>query len=231
MAHATRQDAHDPGNRRDVDWQERAFDLLRGIAAYTGNDLVSSLARVVGRYPEARLDVAFNHKQIASKAWARDQLFETLGGRFERLWIMGGWYGVFAAMILDDRRFSVGEVASLDIDPTVAAVACLLNAKASAEGRFRAVTADMCDIEYTETPDLIVNTSCEHIRDLRSWLSRIPAGTNVLLQSNNYFAEPEHVSCMPSLAAFKEHAGLSRLLFAGELQLRKYIRFMLIGRS
>jgi hypothetical protein len=36
---------------------------------------------------------------------------------------------------------------------------------------------------------------------------------------------------MPSLAAFKEAAGLSRLLFAGELQLRKYIRFMLIGRS
>jgi hypothetical protein len=230
MAHATRQDAHDPCNRRDGDWRERAFDLLRGIAAYTGNHLVASLARTVTLHPLARLDEAFNHKQVASKAWARDQLFLSLGGHFERIVIMGGWYGVLAAMICDDPRFSVGEIVSFDIDPAVAAVAETLNAKALADRRFTAVTADMYALDYSEIPGLIINTSCEHLGDLRAWLDRLPLGTAVLLQSNDYFAEPEHINCMPSLAAFEKEAGLSELLYSGALPLKKYTRFMLIGR-
>src|SRR5207249_9680927 len=129
MAHATRQQAHGSGGGRDPEWPERGFDLLRGVAAYTGNDLVAALARTVARQPEARLEEAFNHKQVASKSWAREHLFLTLDGRFERMWIMGGWYGVLAAMIFDDPRYSVGEIVSFDIDPTVAAVAQTLNAK------------------------------------------------------------------------------------------------------
>jgi hypothetical protein len=222
MMHATRQ---------EMDWQERVFDLLRGVAAYTGNDLVGSLAFAVARHPEARLDEAFNHKQIVSKAWARDQLFLALGGLFERIWIMGGWYGVLAAMIFNDPRFSVGEITSFDIDPAVAAVAMTLNAKAAADGRFRAVTADMYGLDYAERPDLVINTSCEHVPDLGAWLDRLPKGTPLLLQSNNYFAEPEHINCMPSLAAFEKGAGLASLLYSGELALKKYTRFMLIGRS
>jgi hypothetical protein len=231
MAHATRQAAHNPASGRDEDWPGRIFDLLRGVAAYTGNDLVRSLARAVASHPAARLSEAFNHKQVASKAWARDQLYATLGGRFERIWIMGGWYGVLAAMILDDPRYQVAEIVSIDIDPSVAAVACTLNAGASADGRFKAWTANMYEIEYADGPDLIVNTSCEHVRDLRAWLDRLPKGTAVLLQSNDYFAEPEHINCMASLAAFKEAADLSELIYSGELKLKKYTRFMLIGRT
>jgi hypothetical protein len=221
MAHATRQ--ADPGED-----DERAFDLLRGAAAYTGNGLIAALARTVGRHPHARLDEAFNHKQVASKMWARDQLFATLGGRFERIWIMGGWYGVLAAMIFDDQRFSAGEIASFDIDPGVAAVALTLNAKAGS--RFKAITADMFAVDYSEPPDLVINTSCEHVADLGAWLDRLTRGTAVLLQSNNYFAEPEHINCMASLAAFEKAASLSTLLYSGELVLRKYTRFMLVGR-
>jgi hypothetical protein len=230
MAHATRQDAHNPGKIGDAGRDEQAFDLLRGVAAYTGNGLVAALARALGRHPGARLDEAFNHKQVACKAWARDQLFLSLGGRFERIWIVGGWYGVLAAMIFDDPRFSVGEIASFDIDPAVAPVALTLNAKAGA--RFKAITADMYAIDYAgpEGPDLVVNTSCEHVTDFGGWLDRLPSGTAALLQSNDYFAEREHINCMSSLAAFEKAASLSALLYSGELPLKKYARFMLIGR-
>ena len=80
------------------------------------------------------------------------------------------------------------------------------------------------------TPDLVVNTSCEHIADRRG-LARPPAARNpVLLQSNDYFGEPTHVNCVRlagrnSLAL----AGLSRLAFSGELPPKNYTRFMLIG--
>jgi hypothetical protein len=230
MNDATRSETAQTGNRNDAD-RDRMFDLLRGVAGFTQSELVADLARAFARHPDARLDEAFNHKQIASKMWARDRLFSALGGQFERIWIVGGWYGVLAAILFDDRRFSVGEISSYDIDPSVEAVATTLNAKAAAQGRFKAVTVDMYALDYRSKPDLIVNTSCEHVGDVRGWLDRLPAGTAVLLQSNNYFAEPEHINCVPSLSAFEEAAHLTNVLYAGGLTLKKYTRFMLIGRT
>lgn len=222
MTEATRPD--DAAN----DWHEHAFDLTRGIAAYTGSTLVAGLARVVGRHPEAAIANAFNHKQVASKMWARDKLFDSRGGRFDRVWILGGWYGVLAAMLFEDRRFAIGHVESIDLDPAVAEVARTLNHAAGA--RFSAVTADMYDLDYGRArPDLVVNTSCEHISDLRGWLDRLPAETEVLLQSNDYFAEPSHINSVASLDAFRAMARLSRVDFAGALPTRNYTRFMLIG--
>jgi len=75
-----------------------------------------------------------------------------------------------------------------------------------------------------------VNTSCEHITDLRGWLALIPRGTRVLLQSNDYFGEAEHINSQATLADFAAAAWLSQVDFAGSLYLRKYTRFMLIGR-
>lgn len=207
------------------------FDLLRGVAAYTERPLVAALAGTLARFPQARLDIAFNHKQVACKMWARDELHRALGGRFPSVWIVGGWYGVMAAMLFDDPRFEIGMVTSVDVDPNVGAVAAALNQAQAKAGSFRAVTGDMYALDYTHGhPDLVVNTSCEHIGDLAGWLRRLPAGTPVLLQSNDYAAEPSHVSIVRSQEEFARKAGLSQVLFSGSLQMRRYTRFMLIGR-
>lgn len=211
------------------DWHDDAFDLTRGIAAYTGSALIDGLARVVGKHPHAAIANAFNHKQVASKVWARDRLFDALGGRFRHILILGGWYGVLAAMLFDDRRFSLDRVESVDLDAAVAAVARTLNHAWSE--RFAASTGDMYALDYAATgADLVVNTSCEHIADVRGWLDRLPKGTQVLLQSNDYFAEPTHINCVPSVEAFAALAQLAETRFAGTLPTRKYNRFMLIGR-
>lgn len=210
------------------DWHEHAFDLTRGIAAYTGSNLVAGLARLVGKHPDAEIAVAFNHKQVASKLWAREKLFESGGGRFGQIWILGGWYGVLAAMLFDDSRFDIGLIRSIDIDPAVATVARTLNHAWSE--RFQTVTGDMYALDYAgSAPDLVINTSCEHIADVRAWLDLLPAGTRVLLQSNDYFSEPTHINCVPSVEAFAEMTGLARVDFAGALPARNYTRFMLIG--
>jgi hypothetical protein len=213
----------------EQDWHADAFDLARGIAAYTGSPLLKGVARVIGRYPQAAIANAFNHKQVACKTWARDRLFESAGGDFGRIWIVGGWYGVLAGMLLEDQRFTIGQIENSDIDPQVAAIARTLNEAFG--NRFRALTADMYRLDYMRLrPDLVVNTSCEHITDLRAWLSRIPSETRVLLQSNDYFAHPTHVACVNSLAEFEKLARLSHVEFAGELPQKNYTRFMLIGR-
>jgi hypothetical protein len=211
-----------------TDWHENAFDLMRGVAAYTGSPLLKGLAKVIARHPEADVGNAFNHKQVACKMWALDKLFESDGGRFGRIWVLGGWYGVLPAMLFNDARFDIAAIDSIDIDPEVGAVAVTLNRDAG--DRFRALTADMYALDYAAgRPDLVVNTSCEHIADLGAWLALLPRGTNVLLQSNDYFTEPTHINCVASLAAFEAMAALREIRFSGELPTKNYTRFMLIG--
>ncbi len=209
---------------------EFLFDLLRGLSALSGNRIIADLARVVADAPREDLSVAFNHKQIASKAWLRDQLFETFGGDHAHIWVLGGWYGVLSAMLLDDARFTIGRITTIDLDPACQPVAELLNRRALAEGRFAARSADMYDLDYAgDAPSLIVNTSCEHLADVPGWLARLAPGQRVVLQSNDYFAVPEHLSSVPDLAAFVAQAGLAQVAFKGALPSKNYTRFMLIG--
>jgi hypothetical protein len=217
------------GGRIRLDY---TFDLLRGAAEFTASPLIASLAKTIAAFPDAALDVAFNHKQIACKIWARNALFQHLGPSFGAIWVLGGWYGVMAAILLDDRRFAIGHIRSIDFDPAVAAVAHMLNAEASGAGRFSTSAADMYSLDYhapADRPDLVINTSCEHIPDLEGWLALLPPGMPVLLQSNNYATEPSHVNIVRSLDHFADTAALSRIVFAGELELRNYTRYMLIG--
>jgi hypothetical protein len=217
-----------PQDATTTDWQDSAFDVVRGLSAYTGSSLIAGLVGVMARHPEADVGNAFNHKQVACKIWARDMLFDSLGGTYGRIVVLGGWYGVLAGMLFDDSRFSIAWIDSVDIDDSVADVAKTLNAAAG--DRFHAVTQDMYALDYAGLDaDLVINTSCEHIANLRAWLSLLPPGTRVLLQSNDYFSEPTHINCVPSLEAFVAQAGLNRLDYSGSLPMKKYTRFMLIG--
>ena len=51
------------------------------------------------------------------------------------------------------------------------------------------------------------------------------------MQSNDYFACSEHVNCVRDLDAFEAQAPLRETLFAGERRMRRYTRFMLLGRK
>jgi hypothetical protein len=210
------------------------YDILRGVAALTGDAIVADLARLVGKGLPADLSIAFNHKQIASKRWLVDELSKVLPKPEGPIVALGAWYGVLGAMLLADERLEIAEVVSLDIDPGCAPVAEMLNHRHVAAGRFRAVTADMTSLDFARVeggrPGLVINTSCEHLPDVPGWLAGLPAGLPLLLQSNDYYREPDHRSCVPSLEAFKAQAGLSALWFAGALPTKNYTRFMLIGR-
>jgi hypothetical protein len=214
-------------------------DLLEGLALWHASDFQRDVLRTLSEHQVPGLGEALNKNQVASKQWLVDALREHAGTRFGHLVVLGGWLGVLAAMLLSDRRFTIGHVTSLDIDPRCAPVATTLNARHAAAGLFDAATRDMLDVDHAReyrgsepgAPDVIVNTSCEHLSDLGGWYRRLPAGRLVVLQSNDYFACDEHVSCVPDLSAFREQAPLREVLFAGERRMRRYTRFMLIGRT
>ncbi|MGL4729203.1 MAG: class I SAM-dependent methyltransferase [Bosea sp. (in: a-proteobacteria)] len=213
---------------------EEVHDLLRGIAAYHGSPLVADIANSVAAYPEAPFPAAFNPKQVASKAWALNALYESLGGEFNQITVLGGWIGILSAMLLNDPRFTLGSVDSLDLDPSCASVAQRLNQRFADQGRFKALTGDMYAHQWPAGvdlgQDLVVNTSAEHIPDPGLWAAGLPRGINVLVQSNNYRVMPEHISCVDSAAELSALLGLSKVVFAGEFVQRRYTRFMVIGQ-
>lgn len=210
-------------------------DLLEGLAIQSGSVLMRDVLAALSRHDEPAIGRAFNKNQIASKLWLVETLLAAAGPRHPRVLVLGGWLGVLGAVLLHDRRFAIDRIESLDIDPGCAPVATAINATHAAAGRFVATTGDMLDVDYGrgagERPaDLVINTSCEHLAAFDRWFAAIPAGQLLVLQSNDYTAVAEHVNCVPDLAAFQAQAPLAEVLFAGARRMRRYTRFMLIGR-
>ncbi len=170
---------------------------------------------------------AFWSGQLKSKEWLIQNLRPHVK-KFITIDIHGGWVGVLASMLFQSD-IPVINIRSVDIDPTCEPIAVNMNKLEEMVGKFRAVTADMCAIR--SDADVVINTSCEHITqdqyDL--WLSGMPLSSLIVLQSNNYNI-PEHVRTASSLEEFKTQSNLN-VLWAGELELPLYKRFMIIGRQ
>jgi hypothetical protein len=165
--------------------------------------------------------------QMKSKEWLCTELRKHVK-KFVTVDIHGGWNGVLASMLFQST-IPIKHIRSIDIDPTCESIAIMMNKGEEINGKFRAVTSDMCTIR--SDADVVINTSCEHITqdqyDL--WLNGMPYNTLFVLQSNNYEIE-EHVRIAKDLETFKQQCDIN-VLWAGELELPLYTRFMLIGRK
>jgi hypothetical protein len=174
--------------------------------------------------PMRTLD-AFWSGQMKSKEWLIDNLkpFVTKSSRIE---IHGGWVGVLASMIFQSE-IPVKYIASIDIDPLCEHIATMMNKIEEQDGRFKSITGDMCSVPVSG--DVIINTSCEHItqEQYELWLSRLPKGCIVVLQSNNYKI-PEHIRTASSLEEFKKQCHITEL-WSGTLKTQLYDRWMVIG--
>ena len=212
-------------------------DILEGLAIHSGSALQRDVLATLSRHDAPGLGTALNKNQVASKMWLAESLLASAGPAYPRVQILGGWVGVLGAVLLHDPRFTIGSIESVDIDPGCAPIAEALNATHVRAGRYAARTADMLTLDYGVSAgsgdrfDLVINTSCEHLADFGGWYDRIPAGQLLVLQSNDYFACGEHVNCVADLAAFRVQAPMRDVLFAGQRAMRRYVRFMLIGRK
>jgi len=176
--------------------------------------------------PKRTLD-AFWSGQLKSKEWLIDCLDEHIHYSV-RIDIHGGWVGVLASMIFQSN-IPVRYICSVDIDPTCEPIATMMNKIEEQDGRFRAITSDMCSVPVSG--DVVINTSCEHItqEQYEHWLARIPSESIIVLQSNDY-AIAEHVRIAETLEEFKKQSHLTEL-WSGTLQTQLYKRWMIIGRK
>jgi hypothetical protein len=173
---------------------------------------------------------AFWSGQLKSKEWLIESLtnFCPIKDNPVSIDIHGGWVGTLASLLFQSY-IAVKHIRSVDIDPTCESIATMMNKKEEIEGRFKAVTRDMCNTR--SDADIIINTSCEHITQEQYdvWLSGLPYNSLFVLQSNNYDI-PEHIRIANNLEEFKTQCGVN-VLWAGQLELPFYTRFMVIGRN
>ena len=170
---------------------------------------------------------AFWSGQFKSKEWLIDCLDEHVHFA-SSIDIHGGWVGVLASMIFQSN-IPVTTIRSIDIDPSCESIATIMNKKEEMEGKFRAVTSDMCELR--SDADIIINTSCEHITQdqFDLWKSGVPYNSLLVLQSNNYNIE-EHIRTAGSLEEFEMQSNIN-ILWSGILELPLYTRFMIIGKN
>lgn len=203
------------------------------------------IEKIKSQFPDANWNDCLSKGQIKSKLWVVDELKkvdEYMGVTF----IYGGWYGTLARILFDcDLKLKV--IRSFDIDESCQFIAETLNRSyVMDKWKFKATTVDIMDInkfpfiyrtprrngticELNETPDCIINTSCEHMDS--SWFKNIPKHTLIVLQSNNYDEIKEHINCDENIDEMKKKYPLTHIRYEGTLQLINYNRYMLIGRK
>jgi hypothetical protein len=215
--------------------------ILDGFSRYLESPFMADVTRTIIRYPDARFYVALNKNQMASKKWLIDELYRAQGGTLGTVYILGGWYGILSAMLLNDERIDIDCAVSFDMDSACEPIAAYMNRSRAEKNQFFAVTADVNRIEYPvaiagkpnggSAPDVVINTSCEHMDPGGGWYDRIPDGAILVLQSNNQFDCAEHQNCVDDLDMFRRQSPMTEIMFAGELERKRYTRFMLMGRK
>ncbi len=206
--------------------------------------LVNRIGRLVESQQLSGQEItsSFSTGQLLSKTWITDECLR-LELDLKTVFLCGGW---FATLFLDER-LKFDKVRSFDIDPRCESIAEDLHRElVQNDWKFKAVTLDIHQINYnqytfqvrrkngtfctlTESPDTIINTSCEHISDFKNWYDLIPENKLLILQSNDGFTIPGHMNCSKDLKSFSETTPLSKTLYSGEKKMPEFTRFMRIG--
>lgn len=192
------------------------------IIKYT-DALYSTPEEYTPRYDEFR-DM-FSAGQIRSKEWIIEELIKKDPYISDTSFaIAGAWFGTLGLLL--HSIFPNIKVNMIDIDSRCEKF--INNIVYNLPG-LSSVTEDMYRYKYRE--DTVINTSCEHIPDLREWINIIPLNRTVILQSNNFIEGDGHINCVHSKDEFEKQTGLSTILYSGELVMPMYTRYMIIGRT
>jgi hypothetical protein len=208
------------------------------------------------RNPNADVDIisdAFSRGQIQSKIWLTKEL-ANIKTNYNDIMVMAAWYGQVRSIL--DVMLTYNRMRLLDIDPVSCAISDnVFNYLELENYKVKSCCANINDLtcykngyelnlhNYSDPestvivekyePDLIINTSAEHMDD--AWFNQIrfkefENNPIVAIQSNNLFDIPEHINCVHGIDHMKKKFPMKEILFEGELKLKGYKRVMLIGR-
>ena len=193
-------------------------------------------------HAELNMD-AWSDGQVGSKLWLCQNVEKVLNEKNvgpATIWIYGSWYGTLAYMLLSRERLNIKKICCFDIDPEANKIAAkVLNHWICQGVEIEIIEQDCLAITpdssmyQTAKPDLIINTSCEHMNSYQ-WWEQFPQGTLFALQSTD-MTHPTHINCATSLEHFQSQITPSQFAVAAEKKFSypgfKFSRFMLIGEK
>jgi len=197
--------------------------------------------------------------QVRSKLWLISELAKVVEGPLGNVVFYGGWYNFLAHILYDQFDISKVYSLDLDekvIEPskrlypeevsvgTFLPIATDVN-KIKWNGKSmltfsteleqkhidsgKILPQDIKDNSFIDRGNIhiVINTSCEHMNN--TWFNNLPTGTFVILQTNDYFDNPQHSNCCKDLEDAKAKYPMQSIMYEGELDTQLYNRFMLIG--
>ena len=173
-----------------------------------------------------RLSHSMSENQIQSKNWLVNELLKI--HQPKNTLLLGCWFNILLPYMLQNNNRFTG----VDLDLDVKFMSDTFNSRVYGDQNpVNTIISDAKDFMLTNDIkqfDVVINTSCEHMAfNMKELIfDKEPL---FVLQSNNYLI-PEHINCKNTLDEFVDSTGLSNINFAGQLNLPKYSRFMVIGR-
>lgn len=169
---------------------------------------------------------SFSETQRISKTW----LIQTLT-KFtqqpERLLIMGGWYGTYLIPLVM-KHIRPKTIIFNDVDGFCVDVVTHSFRGFNIEGLVCDVERDTEKILLTD-PDVVINTSCEHMFDMSNVVFDNPRCLYAL-QSANTTDDPGHINVSPDTQSFCHKTGIDSVLFSGSQSITDVKkRMMVIG--
>lgn len=240
------EEGFDPQDFKKLVMDDNTYSLYRLLLHYQNTQIVKTVKSFHASGTRIEKD-CLSRGQLQSKMWLIDEL-KTLDLELGTVFLCAGWYGILATLMFE-HDLDVEKIRSFDIDPECADIADKFNLPWFCdEWRFKAITADIHKVNFkkhswtswsnennreskpiVDSPDTIINTSCEHIKNFDRWYKKIPAGKYVVLQSNNYYDVKEHVNVSDTLEEFAEQTPMKEVLFEGAREMGDYTRWMRIG--
>ena len=201
----------------------------------TEKSLEKNMFDVLGRVAEAaffmnmqKIEAAplvesLRPNQIKCKTWLVEEI-ANVNMNWNRVLVLGSWNGILLYELLQ-KHCSIGWIDFVDINPKCHTDRDIYFKVNNIPMDYGSITMDATDFSDHESYDLIINPSCEHMKD-------IPAiyGPTYALHSNNYRAiKDQHINCVDSAKQLAKQNNITKTLFSGDLKMPGYKRYMTIG--
>ncbi len=169
---------------------------------------------------------SLSNTQYLSKKWLVEELAKIEISHKKRVKILGGWYGSYLIPFLK-KNITPTQIILNDLDPDCLYFAEILHGKKNMMYECYDVFKMPSKI-YSFHPEIIINTSCEHMDDMKNLIDKnMPC--LYALQSCTSKNDPGHINYKTTLDEFLFSTGLNSILFYGTKDLGHKKRHMIIG--
>jgi hypothetical protein len=179
--------------------------------------------------------------QMGSKLWLCQEAEKVFKSTELNVVILAGWCGLLGQLMFSRDRLNIKSLKTIDADESTVPLAEKLLGLWIWQKRASVGAMDINKTDFIEAAEivepnqmLIVNTSLEHF-DSNEWWSKIPNGTNVILQGTN-MQHHEHIHLYHSEKQIESEFKLKNVFFSGRLNFdyasdKSFSRYMVIGEK